>query len=199
MGYYNQIGKARLSTTPGRHSALGVDMIAKATSPLRRYPDLLLHWQIGAALHYEATTGKSLIGAKEEELEKILPLTKAQIEAKIPYIDVRERAITKAHRQANRAWLCQFLVRAWKFGQCELPKRLKWRCADMRPTKDENGFPAKTGTLLDFACLTKLVLPEEMMDDEIAPGDEWEVELQDVDVYNLNIFVKPVKKWVDEA
>ena len=199
MNYYNQIGRARLSTTPGPHSALGVDMIAKATSPLRRYPDLLLHWQIGAALLHEAKTGKSLVGAQEEDLTKILPFTRAQIEEKIPRIDIRERAITRAHRQANRAWLCQFLVRAWKFGQAELPKRLKWRCADMRPTRDENGFPAKMGTLLDFATLSKLVLPEDMMEDDITPGDEWEVELEEVDCYNLNIFVKPVRRWVDQV
>ncbi|HEX6853004.1 MAG TPA: ribonuclease catalytic domain-containing protein [Candidatus Polarisedimenticolaceae bacterium] len=39
--------------TPGRHYALGLEAYAQATSPLRRYQDLVAHRQIGAALRGE--------------------------------------------------------------------------------------------------------------------------------------------------
>lgn len=44
-------GEAAL--TPGRHFALGLEAYAQATSPLRRYQDLVAHRQIGSALRGE--------------------------------------------------------------------------------------------------------------------------------------------------
>jgi exoribonuclease-2 len=42
------------SMRPGLHSSLGLDYYAQITSPLRRYPDLLIHRQIKAVLRGEA-------------------------------------------------------------------------------------------------------------------------------------------------
>ena len=41
-------------TTPGRHAGLGLDLYVQATSPLRRYTDLLVHQQLRAHLRGEA-------------------------------------------------------------------------------------------------------------------------------------------------
>ncbi|KAF4122632.1 Exoribonuclease R [Geosmithia morbida] len=46
-------GGTELSTSPGPYFILGLDMYAKATSPLRRFSDLLLHWQVHAALNQQ--------------------------------------------------------------------------------------------------------------------------------------------------
>lgn len=45
--------RGETSLAPGRHHGLGLPAYAQATSPLRRYPDLANHRQIGAALRGE--------------------------------------------------------------------------------------------------------------------------------------------------
>lgn len=55
------IGGFDISTTPASNHAMGLDLYTKVTSPLRRYPDLLVHWQIIAALLEEERLGKSLV------------------------------------------------------------------------------------------------------------------------------------------
>jgi len=47
------VGSDDIAADPAPHALMGVPMYAKATSPLRRYADLLLHWQIHAALRGE--------------------------------------------------------------------------------------------------------------------------------------------------
>lgn len=46
---------ATVSTKPGKHGGLGVDAYTQATSPLRRYPDLLVQRQISYHLRETAT------------------------------------------------------------------------------------------------------------------------------------------------
>jgi exoribonuclease-2 len=47
-------GKVRMTTSPLPHEGLGVDQYAWASSPLRRYVDLLNQWQLVACLRGEA-------------------------------------------------------------------------------------------------------------------------------------------------
>ncbi|WP_218079263.1 ribonuclease catalytic domain-containing protein [Anthocerotibacter panamensis] len=59
-----QRGELRVSA--GRHGGLGLDGYAQATSPIRRYSDLIVHFQIKAHLHgqtvpYNAQTLKELL------------------------------------------------------------------------------------------------------------------------------------------
>ncbi|KAJ8126600.1 hypothetical protein O1611_g7039 [Lasiodiplodia mahajangana] len=54
------LGVDEVSTTPGPHFTLGSDMYTKATSPLRRFGDLVVHWQIEAALLEEKKLGRKL-------------------------------------------------------------------------------------------------------------------------------------------
>ncbi len=46
---------ATVSVKPGRHGGLGIDAYTQATSPLRRYPDLLVQRQISHHLHEGGT------------------------------------------------------------------------------------------------------------------------------------------------
>ncbi|MDR2614436.1 MAG: RNB domain-containing ribonuclease, partial [Candidatus Accumulibacter sp.] len=48
------VGKVRMTTSPSPHEGLGVDQYAWASSPLRRYVDLLNQWQLVACLQGEA-------------------------------------------------------------------------------------------------------------------------------------------------
>jgi exoribonuclease-2 len=53
------------STIPGRHAGLGLDMYAQATSPLRRYLDLVVHQQLRSFLR-----GEGLLD-QQEVLERV--------------------------------------------------------------------------------------------------------------------------------
>jgi exoribonuclease-2 len=49
--------KVRMSTQPGPHAGMGVAQYAWATSPLRRYVDLVNQWQIVACVRHGRTAG----------------------------------------------------------------------------------------------------------------------------------------------
>jgi len=86
------LARGDLGTDPAPHSTLGLQMYTTATSPLRRYPDLLVQRQLKAALE-----GKPPCCA-HEELENIL--------AKISYS--LERA-TLLERERTRYFLLKYL------------------------------------------------------------------------------------------
>jgi exoribonuclease-2 len=52
--------RSQISLIPGLHAGLGLDPYARATSPLRRYQDLLVHQQIRAHIH-----GQTLLSEQE--------------------------------------------------------------------------------------------------------------------------------------
>jgi exoribonuclease-2 len=60
------LARGSLSTDPGPHSTLGLEVYTTATSPLRRYPDLLAQRQMISALE----TGRPLL--QKDELDRIL-------------------------------------------------------------------------------------------------------------------------------
>ena len=86
------LARGDLSTDPAPHSTLGLQLYTTATSPLRRYPDLLVQRQVKAALE-----GKPPCCA-HEELENIL--------AKMSYL--LERA-TLLERERTRYFLLKYL------------------------------------------------------------------------------------------
>ncbi|KAF2434821.1 RNB-domain-containing protein, partial [Tothia fuscella] len=51
-------GRSVLDTKPTRHTIMGVGHYAKVTSPLRRYGDMITHWQIESLLRAEAKAAK---------------------------------------------------------------------------------------------------------------------------------------------
>ncbi|MCO5554315.1 hypothetical protein L7F22_007844 [Adiantum nelumboides] len=111
-----RISAASASDMPGEHFSMGIGTLAelehpsddmlkgsgyvRATSPLRRYPDLVAHWQIKAAL----------AGTK-------LPFDRETIRADIPRIvrmDAWHRAL---ERSSQRFWMTVKLARV--FESCE--------------------------------------------------------------------------------
>ena len=80
-----------LDTAPGRHSGLGLDAYITATSPIRKYFDLITQRQIRAALGLEAPYSTDEINALMQQLEH--PMT----------------AVSRVQHNRHRYWLLRFL------------------------------------------------------------------------------------------
>ena len=88
---------SRLLTEPDAHAGLGLPLYTRATSPLRRYADLLVHQQIRAHL-----AGRP-------------PLDREQVAERIAESEQGSGAIRRAERLSNQHWKLCFLKenRSW--------------------------------------------------------------------------------------
>ncbi|KAI9650507.1 3'-5' RNA exonuclease complex component [Ciborinia camelliae] len=185
LKYFQLLGPVLPSTTPGPHIAVGVEMMAKCTSPLRRYGDLLLHWQIQAALREEARLGHNLIGNMKEDF---LPFSKAKLDRIISHLDARERMIKQGNRDSIKHWLCHFLVRAWQFKEASLPPTFRI------VVQEDVRFERTWGKLDFFDASANLVGSETFNIEDVKAGEVLEVELEDVNVYSRSITVKAIRR-----
>ena len=86
--------RSEMSMSPIRHASLGLDSYVQVTSPIRRYTDLLSHFQIKAHLK-----GKELPFSREDLQEIVYSVTSSSYEA------------TLVERQTNRYWSVEYLRR----------------------------------------------------------------------------------------
>lgn len=184
--YMSLLGPVQLSTTPGPHITIGVDMVSRCTSPLRRYPDLLLQWQVESAILEEARLGRSLVGNTRDDF---LPFTKAQIDVLLPHIDTRERILSGGKRRARQHWLCLFILRAWKFGEAEIPSTFP-----LTVTGQDHIQGLFMGIVSDFRTIATCEYPDWISPEEIKIGDILEVELADINVYHSQLKFKPLRR-----
>lgn len=187
--YLRNIGSTVLSTQPLHHRILGLGSYSKVTSPLRRYGDMVSHWQIEAALREEAVSGKSLVGVKKPR--DFLPFSDASLKQMMTGLHPREGQIRRTMTYAEAFWSAQLFHRAHYFGECELPATYKafvmskpggqmrevaiilskynLQCAMLRP--DDGGFGMTAAEL----------------------GDWWEVAIDKVDCFNRKVLMKPLR------
>ena len=226
--YFSLIGKVQPSTIPGPHVALGVEMFARVTSPLRRFGDLLAHWQIEAALLEEAKTGHSLVGKSKADF---LPFSQAQLDGMLPRIASRERLISKFSAVAERRTQLQLVLRAWKFGETKLPDPLEFTVRSINPdtryigglvsklllggqmglppsidpTDLEIGDRFEVDTRYIGGLVSKLLLggqmglPPSIDPTDLEIGDRFEVEIEEVNVYANQVFFKCVQQIESES
>ncbi|HLO85579.1 MAG TPA: ribonuclease R family protein [Nostocaceae cyanobacterium] len=86
--------KSEMSITPVRHAGLGLDTYTQATSPIRRYSDLLTHFQLKAHLRGED-----------------LPFTAEQLKEVMMTVSTITQEVTMVERQTNRYWALEYLRR----------------------------------------------------------------------------------------
>ncbi|MEP0870898.1 ribonuclease R [Trichocoleus desertorum AS-A10] len=86
--------RSEMSITPARHASLGLDTYTQVTSPIRRYTDLLAHFQIKAHLR-----GTPLPFSADEMKELLMSVGAVAQEA------------TAVERQTNRYWGLEYLRR----------------------------------------------------------------------------------------
>ncbi|KAJ2903314.1 RNB-domain-containing protein [Zalerion maritima] len=130
MKMISMIGWQTIGTKPGPFIFHGQEMYAKVTSPLRRYSDMLCHWQIHGWMKMEAESAEK--GSSKHLKVENLPFSGKKLDGEIiPMLRVRERLIVQATRNGNKEISLQALVRAWKLGetiegQKEFPKKFRF-------------------------------------------------------------------------
>ncbi len=86
--------KSEMSINPLRHAGLGLDTYTQATSPIRRYSDLLTHFQLKAHLRGE-----------------VLPFTADELKEVMMTVTAITQELTMVERQTNRYWALEYLRR----------------------------------------------------------------------------------------
>ncbi|KAI1779950.1 RNB-domain-containing protein [Hypoxylon cercidicola] len=182
------IGNDEVTTTGGPHFTIGVDMYTKATSPLRRFSDLIVHWQIQATLVEEHKRQASLVGNQDDSF---LPFSRDQLDRMLPMIRVREKqARALASGDGGDQWILQALVRAWRFGEAALPETFRFRVVHLYGRRSIQGR-------LDWFERAALMRAEALNDvlkmADVRVGDVYEVKLKNVNVHANKVFVEAVK------
>ncbi|MFH7026976.1 MAG: ribonuclease catalytic domain-containing protein [Heteroscytonema crispum UTEX LB 1556] len=87
--------KSEMSITPLRHAGLGLATYTQATSPIRRYSDLLTHFQLKAHLRGD-----------------VLPFSAEQLKEVMMTVSTITQEVTMVERQTNRYWALEYLRRS---------------------------------------------------------------------------------------
>ncbi|NJK39136.1 MAG: VacB/RNase II family 3'-5' exoribonuclease [Oscillatoriales cyanobacterium SM2_3_0] len=86
--------RSEVTLTPARHASLALDNYTQVTSPIRRYSDLLTHFQIKAHLRGEA-----------------LPFSPEQMQEIVMCLGTTLKEAAKVERETNRYWSLEYLRR----------------------------------------------------------------------------------------
>jgi exoribonuclease-2 len=86
--------KSEMSITPLRHAGLGLEIYTQVTSPIRRYTDLLAHFQLKAHRRGDP-----------------LPFTTQQLQETMLSVTTAANEATWVERQTNRYWGLEYLRR----------------------------------------------------------------------------------------
>jgi exoribonuclease-2 len=86
--------RSEMSLTPARHASLGLDTYIQVTSPIRRYSDLLAHFQIKAHLRGDE-----------------LPFSSQEVQDIMSSIGTAVKEASLVERQTNRYWILEYLRR----------------------------------------------------------------------------------------
>lgn len=182
-------GGYRLETKPGPSFIMGLDMYVKVTSPLRRFSDMLAHWQIHAALAHERETGHQLELSRlpNDESMAVVPFSEAELENTLSLLQMREKMARRVSG-SDREWILMALVRAWQFE--------KTAPSSFRFTVESCWRPGVVGELDWFgvhATMEAGHLGEHALLNEIRIGDEFDVELVNVNVFSGAVEVRAIR------
>ncbi|KAL4791340.1 hypothetical protein BDV19DRAFT_370636 [Aspergillus venezuelensis] len=109
------------TSRPIPHVPLGLDAYVKSTSPLRRYTDLIAHYQIEAALRFEHEHNRR-IDASNDSDASVLPFTHESVEEYISRSRWKRTRLHNIDRNSKQFWACMLLFRAFYFAECKLPE-----------------------------------------------------------------------------
>lgn len=177
LQYIGYMGVAITKLKPIPHMALGLNQYTKTTSPLRRYTDMITHWQIEATLRHEARLGRSLVGQTEHL--SALPFSNIRLSTIMNRLVPRERLITRSKMSSLSFWYAMFAYRAMICN--ELPMKRVFNIIIVSIPKF-NRIQWCSGLHMDYGLRVHVV--RDQYPEEPQLGDVWEYELQEVNVYN---------------
>ena len=126
-----------IANGPQKHAGLGLEAYAQVTSPIRRYGDLLVHWQLKAALRGEE-----------------LPFSTSRMADILEGMVTSGQSMTKLEREAHSYWVAQYFKRAL----LEDPGAV-WRGTFLAWFKQDAGLAKVALDDLGLEMLVKLVTP----------------------------------------
>ena len=184
--YARKKTRSLLSATPMAHEGLGLEAYVRVTSPLRRYGEMVAHWQIESALRYEHETGKSLVGC--ENSESFLTFTREQIESLFVRMIEAEVTSNFAAMSTTLSWISMFFFRAHYHGEGNLPPTLSVFIQRVDSRK-------RTIGTLEIMNMDVRVMETDVSDAEngLQIGDWWDCKIAEVDTYQNKITMHPVK------
>ncbi|KAL9620349.1 MAG: hypothetical protein Q9160_005148 [Pyrenula sp. 1 TL-2023] len=152
---YSRPPVTRKSADPAPHDSVVADQYTQATSPLRRFHDMIVHWQIRGALLHDSKYGKQQ--NNEESLQASLPFSKSDIEKSIAEFEYNEKLSTRINYRDKTHWTLQALFRAIHFKEGQMPEVTYMRVTERKfmNAVQEDGW---TGILIPFnvpAIITK--------------------------------------------
>lgn len=156
---------------PIPHHILGLDAYVKSTSPLRRYTDVIAHYQIEAALRFEHEHDRPFNALTDTpndtnpELPSILPFTKTDLDTHIFTSQPIKTRLREVSSFSSQHWACMLLFRAFYFGECELPDSFPVLLQTPRLVPEREGT-VYSGTITNLGVDCVVTIPEE------CPGKE---------------------------
>ncbi|KAF2707993.1 RNB-domain-containing protein [Pleomassaria siparia CBS 279.74] len=181
--YSMALGKGIAHSSPLPHKIIGAKSYLKVTSPLRRFSDMIAHWQIEAALKYEARTKQKL---NADIVSEILPFSKEQMQESIIALSPREKIISKTKADSVKFWTAQALMRAFYFKEAHLPDTMTVWIRDLKPES-----PTIPGLLSEYSIPIAMTRPED--GSEVKRGDKWEAKIGSIDVFYRIITMRPIR------
>lgn len=188
MELSSMTGGTQLSTSPGPHFLMGIDMYAKSTSPLRRFSDLLVHWQIHAALAHEHGVQRR-IDPGQDDLNQILPFPEEQLANTLSLLRMREK-MAQAVSRGDKDWILMALARAWRF-EGTTPSKFRF-------TVTSRSKPGLLGHIDMFnldAMMDVEGMGGQVLIKDVKTNDEFDVEIVDINVHAREIRVKALQYY----
>lgn len=159
------LARTRFQSAPGAHAGMGLDLYTQATSPMRRYLDLVVHQQLRAHLASEAHDPAADTAAPAE------PLTGREVAAHIAEASIGSAATRTAERLSRRHHTLRFIAAQ--------PERV-WDAVVV-----ERRGPQATLLIPDLALDLPLTHPA-------APGQDLRVQLTVTSFPELKLRATPV-------
>lgn len=138
-----------LSSTPQNHVFTGINQFLRFTSPLRRYTDLLAHWQVDAYLRSESDAS---LNSKATVTEYQPPFSRAQVDQKVAGLSGYVYGMTRKMRHQEVQLGLRALFRAFHFKEAELPEKWDFLVRNVSVSgKEVEEDTQLRGSLLPFA------------------------------------------------
>ena len=183
------IGIVSWSASPVEHPFMRGAAYVQATSPLRRYGDMLLHWQIESFLTLERERGPA---ATTANAQNSLTFSHSMVQHACQQLAVRQHQLHELEVRNRAHWFAAAMCRSFYKGDGDIP----------------HSFPVVLSILVNSGL--KSVLKGQMLatsetvefdcdDAHLGPGlrfqleDIWEVEIKEISLYHAKIFVTPLR------